>query len=119
MLHARNVIVMMKKETSVPEDFPKDPFPSSVSGAQQKLSVRLIDGKYIQRLSDDERFERFEICADLVEQLVVYCRRKHAERPEETLDSLLKRVEFAVRAKGWDVSPIELTWCFARSRDKL
>lgn len=109
----------MHAPASVPRDFPYDPFPSAVSGVQPKLSVRRVNGQFVQGISDDERAERFAICADLAEQLVVYCRRKHAERPDESMEELLQRIEDATRVKAWDVSPIELTWCFNRVNERL
>lgn len=103
----------------VPESFPRDVWPALLSGAQPKLAVRRIDGKYVTGLTKAERAERYEVCAHLVEQLVAYCRRKQVERPEEPLESLLRRVDAAVRTKGWNFSPIELNWCMARVSEAL
>jgi hypothetical protein len=109
----------MQNIDGVSPDFPRDSWPAALSGAHNKLSVRLIDGRYVAGLTGDERAERFAICSDLVKQLVAYCHRKQAERPKESLDSLLKRVDAAVRKKGWDVSPVELDWCLAKVKDRL
>lgn len=103
----------------IPESFPRDPWPATLSGAQPKLAVRLIDGQYIAGLTDAERFERYDICEDLAQQLVAYCRRKHSVHPDEPLNSLLRKVENSARGKGWDVSPIELTWVMSRVREEL
>lgn len=103
----------------IPESFPVDPWPAALSGAQPKLAVRLIDGQYIAGLTDAERLERYEICEDLAQQLVGYCRRKQSERPDEPLNSLLRKVEHSARGKGWDVSPVELTWVLGRVYEVL
>ena len=103
----------------IPESFPRDPWPAALSGAQPKLAVRLIDGQYVAGLTDAERLERYEICEDLAQQLVGYCRRKQSELPGEPLNSLLRKVERSARGKGWDISPIELTWVMGRVREAL
>ncbi|OYU44721.1 MAG: hypothetical protein CFE44_11435, partial [Burkholderiales bacterium PBB4] len=51
----------------VPEDFPRDPFPAALAGSQMKLAARLIDGRYVVGLTDEERYGRFLMCSDLVE----------------------------------------------------
>ena len=53
-------------ETLVPEDFPWDPFPASLAGAQMKVAAREIDGKYVVGLTEDERRGRYMVCLDLV-----------------------------------------------------
>jgi 5'-deoxynucleotidase YfbR-like HD superfamily hydrolase len=103
----------------VPESFPRDPWPAALSGAQPKLALQQVDGKYVAGVSAEEREARYVMCADLVEQLVAYCRRKQAERPEKPLETLLEQVDAAVRTKGWDTSPIELTWCMSQVRERL
>ena len=54
----------------VPDDFPRDVTPASLSGAQPKLAGRLIEGKLVVGLTEDERRERWDICEDLAQQLV-------------------------------------------------
>jgi hypothetical protein len=46
--------------TEIPEDFPRDPFPTSLAGSPPKLAARLIGGKYITALTDEERAERYK-----------------------------------------------------------
>lgn len=103
----------------VPNDFPRDPWPTAISGAQLKIGARLIDGKYTAGLTNDERHARYAVCADLVNQLVQYCQRKHKERPNESLAVLLHRVDEAIRKKGWDLSSVELTWCMTKVSEAL
>lgn len=105
--------------TFVPESFPRDTSPASVAGVQPKIAVRFIDGKYVSGLTDEERQERFSICEDLAVQLISYCKRKRAASTDEPLDVFLARVEDSVRGKGWDVSPIEITWIIGQLRERL
>ena len=44
----------------IPDSFPLDPWPAALSGAQPKLAVRLIDGKYVTGDIDDNYLERIE-----------------------------------------------------------
>lgn len=74
---------------TVPDDFPHDPFPAALSGAQPKVAARLIDGKYVVGLTEDERRGRYLMCHDLVEQLIEYAERKRTERTDLTLPALL------------------------------
>lgn len=83
---------------------------AAIPGAQPKLSARRIGEKYWVGLTSDELHARFELCQDLVEQLVPYCRKKRAEHPEWPQEHLLEKVSNAVRAKNWDLSGPELLW---------
>lgn len=105
--------------TEIPASFPRDPWPVAISGAQSKLAARLIDGRYIVGITNAELVERYEMCEDLVQQLLVYCKRKQEEHPEWSREVLLQKVEKSARAKGWDISPIEITWLIARLRESL
>lgn len=98
----------------VPDDFPRGENLGSVSGFQQKLLMRKVDGKFIAGLTDEELYARFDACADMVEQLVGYCRRKLAERPEMTAPTLLPGVRRGVASKGWGFSEAELDWIVTR-----
>jgi hypothetical protein len=81
--------------------------------------VRTADGNYIQGLTEGELQARYEMCLDLVDQLVRYCEGKIKERPEWTLDDLLQKVAVSVRGKGWDVSAPELDWILGRLHDRV
>lgn len=98
----------------VPDDFPRDRQPASVSGYQQKLALRKVDGQFVEGWTDEELCARFDACADLVEQLTAYCHRKLAELPGTTLESLLPRVRRGVANKGWGVTDPELDWIMAK-----
>lgn len=103
----------------VPDDFPRDPFPAALSGAQVKFSARKIEGRYVVGLTDDERKARFLMCSDLVEQLICYVQRKQRERPDLTRAALLNQVDIGIRRKGWDLGGSEYDWIMVRLRAKL
>lgn len=64
----------------VPEDFPITPAVSALAGAQPKLSLVEEGGKfYAPGASPSEVLAAFDVCADLVTQMVPYCQRKLAE----------------------------------------
>lgn len=65
-------------------------------------------------LTPEELRVRWELCQDLVDQLVPYCERKRTERPDWSQEQLLSKVATAVRGKGWDVSEPELQWVVGR-----
>lgn len=44
-----------EQEVSVPEDFPHDPVPAAIAGAQMKFAAREVDGRYVVGLTEDER----------------------------------------------------------------
>lgn len=92
----------------VPTDFPRIPPLASLAGAQPKLAARRIDAEYWVGLTPEELQVRFELCQDLVEQLVPYCRKKRAEQPQWPLEHLLEKVSSAFCRKGWDLSKPEL-----------
>jgi hypothetical protein len=64
--HARS------SKSSVPDDFPTDPFPTALAGSHTKFPARLINGKYVVRLTAEERHQRYLHYLDLVNQLIEY-----------------------------------------------
>lgn len=108
-----------QEKAEVPEDFPWDPFPASLSGAQPKVAARLIDGRYVTGLTEDERRGRYLMCADLVEQLVEYTERKHLQRSDLTLPALLDQIDDGIRKKGWEVGAVEFDWIMRRVRARV
>jgi len=104
---------------SVPEDFPRDPFPEALTGMQHKVAAREIDGRYVVGLTDDERRGRYLMCADLVEQLTGYTERKRIERVDLTLPQLLTEIDAGIRRKGWEVGPAEFDWIMVQLRSRF
>ncbi len=95
---------------TVPDDFPHDPFPAALPGAQPKFAARLIDGRYVVGLTPEERTERYVGCLDLVDQLTAYVNRKIAEKPDLTQSSVLDSLSSRMPHQGWDVGKSELEW---------
>jgi len=94
----------------IPNDFPRDPHPGTLPGAQEKLLARLIDGRYIVGLTEEELQVRYDACVNLVDQLVPYCLRKKTENPSWTTADVLRRVHVGVQAKRWGYSLAEIHW---------
>ncbi|CAH2897731.1 MAG: hypothetical protein PCALPYG88_2062 [uncultured Paraburkholderia sp.] len=102
----------------VPDDFPRNANPASLSGAQPKLAGRLIEGKLVVGLTDDERYERWDICEDLAQQLVGKAQKDAGKNPQHSRDVTLQRMRRAIEAKGW-VSVVEAGWLVERLRALL
>ena len=100
----------------IPDDFPRDPFPAAVPGAQQKFVARKINGRYVVGLTQEERRERYVACLDLVEQLTVYTEKKHRQKPELTITELLDVFDRDIRLKDWGLSGVELDWVMKELR---
>lgn len=103
-------------EVLVPEDFPHDPFPAVLAGAQPKVVAREVDGRYVVGLTEEERCGRYLMCLDLVEQLTGYTERKRIERHDLTLTRLLDEVDVGIRRKGWELGKVEFDWIMSRLR---
>lgn len=103
----------MAEQHVVPDDFPREPWPGVVPGAQPKLLVHEKDGRYCIGLTDDELWTRHEVCEDLARQLAAYTSRKMSEHGWP-LDDALGKVERSVNGKvsagQWDFSPAEIAW---------
>lgn len=104
---------------AIPEDFPRQGPLGAVSGVQVKLLARKIDGRFQAGPTEEELYARFDNCADLVNQLTSYVRRKLASMPGTSIDELLPRVRRTVENKGWDVSSLEMDWIFRKVADRL
>lgn len=99
----------------VPDDFPRDVTPASLAGRQMKLAGRLIDGKFVVGLTAEERYERWEVCEDLAQQLVAVAHKDAAKFPQHSLEVTLRRVRRGIEGKGW-LSVVEADWLMARLR---
>ena len=97
-------------EVTVPDDFPRDPFPAALSGTQAKFAARLIDGRYVVGLTPEERAERYLGCLDLVDQLTAYVNRKVAEKPDLPPSAVFDSLAIRLPHQGWDLGKTELEW---------
>lgn len=101
---------------NIPDDFPRQPDSAALSGAQPKIAVRLVDGKYTSVYTQAELETRYDVCADLVTQLVAYYHRKKLQQPDRTQNELLMRIEEALGQKGWGLTNAEIAWCMRQVR---
>jgi hypothetical protein len=98
-------------ETTTPSDFPRDYGTGAVSGSQPKLSMRIVDGRYRGGLTEEELYERYDACHDLVNQLVDYSHRKIEERPDWSIPELVEKIRVGVaRRDDWNFSIGEQRW---------
>ncbi len=110
---------MHPESIEIPDDFPRETPIGSIGGVQPKVLVRQIDGKYASGRTEEEIFDRFDNCRDLVDQLHIYCQRKLRESPELPIDALLPKVRNAVIEKSWDVSAAELDWIMSKLSNRF
>jgi hypothetical protein len=106
-------------EIVVPSDFPRDPFPAALSGSQPKFSARLIDGRYVVGLTQEERKERYLACIDLVDQLTAYVNRKKAQKPDLPMSAILDNVAGRIAHQGWELGSVELDWIMKQLRSRF
>jgi hypothetical protein len=101
--------------TPVPDDFPRDVTPASLSGTHPKLAVRMIDDKFVAGLTAEERLERWTICEDLARQLVPKTLKDATKNPDHSHDETLQRIRRAIEGKQW-TSVVETDWLMDRLR---
>jgi hypothetical protein len=99
--------------TGIPEDFPRGPELGAVPGAQPKLLLRKIGETFVLGWTDEERARRYEVCADMVTQLIPYTRRKAEANPDWGREVLEGRLAAGIRAR-WNFTEAEVIW-LARS----
>lgn len=104
----------------IPANFPHDEFRlGGVAGAQPKLLVRKVGDRYFSGMTNDERQERYEICTDLAQQLISYCKLKQIEKPEWSIEDVLIKTSKGLRSKNWDFSEAEIVWMIERVAQEL
>jgi hypothetical protein len=112
----------MTRQQVVSADFPREPSPGVVPGAQPKLLAREKDGRYFTGPTDEELRTRHEVCEDLARQLSAYTSRKMLQFGWSLADALAKverSVNRKVSAGEWDFSPAEIAWVIKRTRELL
>jgi len=106
----------------LPDDFPREPDPGSVTGVQPKLLVREVDGRYQSVLTDEQLWVRYDACEDLARQLCAYASRKITSSglsPEVASVRAEKGLRLKVDAGEWDFSQREVAWVMKRTRQLL
>lgn len=98
----------------VPADFPR-PCGGSVSGVQNKLIARKIEGRFIvDGMTDEELRERYFACQELAAKLVAHANSKRGQYAELSLKEFLRRYRAGVVKRGWDLAAEELDWVMRR-----
>jgi hypothetical protein len=108
-----------KKVADIPANFPRDATLGAVSGAQPKVLIRKIGLNYFGGLTNDELRLRFDVCSDLVEQLIPYAERKQSEQPSCTTAVILRRIGRGIEAKKWGQSHNEIDWIVQTLAERL
>ncbi|MDC6168388.1 hypothetical protein [Paucibacter sp. XJ19-41] len=99
---------------NVPSDFPR-PCGGALSGVQNKLIARKIEGRFIvDGKPDQELWVRYDACRDLVTKLTERAIWKRSEYAELSLEEFLRRFRAGVTKKGWDLAADELDWVMRR-----
>lgn len=97
----------------VPTDFPRS-CGGSVSGAQNKLIVRKVDGRFVDGMTDEELWVRYEACQHLATKLTEHASRERSEYAELSFGDFLRRLRAGAVKKGWDLTSEELDWVMGR-----
>lgn len=88
--------------TSIPADFPTDNYNSALSGAQPKLAMVEIEGKfYPEGNTPRQLLERYLMCADLANQGLEYCNRKIKEGTVDDPNAAMLRLFSGLQSKNW------------------
>lgn len=98
-----------------PSEFPWKT-PPVVSGAQPKLTGRLIDGKFVVGETAEERDARWDYYEDLAQQLVAPALKDVKKHPENAHEKTLRRVRNTVADKDWVEGKAEMDWLIERLR---
>lgn len=102
----------------VPEDFPVTAAPSAIAGAQPKMNLVEEGGRfYAPGTSSGEVMAAFEMCDDLVSQMVPYCQRKLATY-EDNQEATVKAALKGLLAKRW-CTDAQCVWIMRRVVDEL
>ena len=85
----------------IPRDFPVEPQPFSLAGAQPKVAMVEEDGNYYaEGTAPSQVLEAYEVCEDLAAQFVDYCLKKEASN-FGTREEILQRVLDSLETKDW------------------
>src|SRR5471030_211245 len=105
-------------KNTIPADFPRLSAAGAVAGFQPKVLLEKKGDEYHLHTSEETVARRFDLCSDLVDHLVAYCKRKSTEHPEWSREFNVARAERGlrekVRSRRWDFSEHELRWMIKR-----
>jgi hypothetical protein len=100
--------------TNIPLNFPRDNYASALSGAQPKLAMVEIDGKfYPEGNTPMQQLERYLMCEDLAHQSLEYCNRKIKEGVVADPNAALFRLFSGLQSKNW-CTPAQKKWIVHR-----
>lgn len=105
--------------TKIPEDFPRSPHAGAVPGAHPKLLLRRVGDTFVSGWTDEELAQRYDVCADLLTQLIPYARRKREANPEWGRAEFERRLAAGIRAKPWGLTEPEINWILRRACEDL
>lgn len=101
--------------TNIPLNFPSDSYASALSGAQPKLAMVLIDGKYYpEGDTPTQKLERYLMCEDLAQQGLEYCKRKIKDSTVADPNAAMLRLFSGLQSKDW-CTPAQKKWIVLRA----
>lgn len=104
--------------SGIPADFPIAAIPSALSGAHPKMSLIEEDGKfYASGTSPSEVATAFEVCEDLVLQMVPYCERKLAAFHGDQ-EATLRAAFRGLLSKNW-CTDLQSEWIVSKTAERL
>jgi len=106
---------------TVPEDFPREHRLASLADAHTAWALRLgaATGKHLDGRTEPEIEARYDVCADLLTQLVEKCRINRATKYAAlTEPQILERLLGQLLATGWG-SAAEMQWVIRRAAATL
>jgi len=105
----------------IPDDFPREVAVASLSGAQPKVAVQLDadSGRYFNGPTAEDVQERYEVCEDLVIQLVAKCRSNRGTKYSHLSEpQILERLFAQLLGTSWG-SRSEMAWVIRRTASDL
>ena len=99
---------------SMPTDFPSNNYSSALCGAQPKLAMVEIEGKfYTEGNTPEQQLERYLMCEDLAHQGLEYCNRKIKEGAVADSNAAMRRLFSGLQSKNW-CTPAQKKWIVLR-----
>jgi hypothetical protein len=105
----------------IPLDFPRESVAASVPGVQPKLLMRLdaATGRFVNGPSDAEVEARYDMCRDLVAQLVAKCISNRGTKYRELSDvQILERLLAQLLGTHWGTEA-EMKWVVRQTASEL